>query len=508
MDAGLSIEQLLSALQRKGIPLPFEMGTFLVLEATEQVLTLEATGQTAGFCVVGPAQVWLSEQGEVAVDSETHATEQQACHSLVVLLSDLLVRSAPGVPAMLLEIVEQGPSDGEWSLMRLRDDLEASLVPLNRSATRRVLSRLLREVRRDVERSPSQLPDAGSLDREFDAVFGIESAAEPGSAKPASTQQAQHSIKPRAERHEEDVTAEVELDELLPHPAPAAGARAGKTRGSARASGSKKESAQARAQPDPRSMAAAGGEGLDQFEQAASRGGGSGVRIGLGLALLAGTLGAAYVMLGQQGSRSALGLTPRPEPAASEQPAAPQAPRKPRPRVGELRVSSTPARAQVLLLIGTAPVVVPKLPLGVAHEFVAVAQGATPSRAIVPPDAHWQQEGGEQRYELALQLGDATARHGQDELGATRMPQDVGRPQGALGNVRIITSPPGAKVYQLIGFTPDVRVENLEITPQVELLVYLAGHGLQRVIVGEADWKQQPSGLVAELDVKLTARGK
>src|SRR5689334_19316714 len=104
MSDGLSIEQLLTALQRKGIPLPFEMVTFLVLEATERVLTLEATGQTAAFSVIGPQQVWVSDAGEVAVEASTHASEQEACRALVVMLSELLVRSAPGVPAMLLEI--------------------------------------------------------------------------------------------------------------------------------------------------------------------------------------------------------------------------------------------------------------------------------------------------------------------------------------------------------------------------------------------------------------------
>jgi len=49
------------------------------------------------------------------------------------------VCSAPGVPPMLLELIEHGPSAKDWTLSRLRDDLEACLLPLNRGATRRVL---------------------------------------------------------------------------------------------------------------------------------------------------------------------------------------------------------------------------------------------------------------------------------------------------------------------------------------------------------------------------------
>src|SRR5262245_33663534 len=147
-------------MQRKGIPLPFELGTFLVLQAAEQALVLEATEQgLAAPPLVGIGEVWLREDGEVGVMSERVAeSEQAACRALVVMLGEMLVRSAPGVPPMLLELVENGPSDGEWSLLRLRDDLEASLVPLNRGALRRVLSRLLREVRRESDRAPMAAP--------------------------------------------------------------------------------------------------------------------------------------------------------------------------------------------------------------------------------------------------------------------------------------------------------------------------------------------------------------
>jgi hypothetical protein len=425
----------------------------------------------------------------------------------VVLLSDLLVRSAPGVPAMLLDIVEQGPSDGEWSLMRLRDDLEASLVPLNRAATRRVLARLLREVRRETDRSSSAPPpDARALDRELDVMLGVEPAPDDGAGVVESPGRVRSGAARARRRDRDDVTSDVDLDELADidadadREADAAPAKARGRKGRAAA----KAAAVARARSTPN----AGGS-LDEFEREASTGSGSGVRIGIGLSLLASVLIAGYVLLGRERSRDALGLGTRPE-SASSRPAAPPQPKVPaRPRVGELRVTSTPERAQVLMLVGSGPVVVPKLPVGVAHEFLALAEGLSPSRAVVPADAPWQQEGGKQRYELALQLSDASAHGAKDDLGPTRLPQQPGAPKGPLGDVRVITSPPGAKVYQLIGFTPDVRVENLPVGQPVELLVYLGGYGLQRVVVGDADWKPQAGGaLLAELDVKLTAKRK
>jgi hypothetical protein len=156
--------------------------------------------------------------------------------------------------------------------------------------------------------------------------------------------------------------------------------------------------------------------------------------------------------------------------------------------------------------VGEGPVVVPKLPVGVAHEFVAMQPGLSPSRAVVPPAAKWAQEGGELRYELALQLDAASAHAREDDPGPTRLTSDVGSPRGALGSVRVITSPPGASVYQLIGFTPDVSVRNLPVDQPVDLIVFLPGHALQRVRITAADWKQAGGGLIAEPDVKLSER--
>jgi hypothetical protein len=158
------------------------------------------------------------------------------------------------------------------------------------------------------------------------------------------------------------------------------------------------------------------------------------------------------------------------------------------------------------MLVGSGPALVEDLPVGVAHEFVAMADGLAPARGLVPPGATWAAERGVPRYELAVQLADA-AGVGAD-LGPSRLPQAVGTPTGTLGSVRVVTSPPGARVYQLIGFTPDVRIENMRTDEPVELLLYASGHALQRASIGPGDWKLQAGKLAAAVDVTLTRKGR
>jgi hypothetical protein len=498
MTASLSIEQLLSALGRKGIPLPFEMGTFIVLEATEQVLVLEATSEMPSLPLLSAPEVELGDQGQVAVAStRVAASEADACRALVALLGELLVRSAPGVTPMLLEIVEHGPSDGQWTLLRLRDDLESALVPLNRSAMRRVLSRLLRETRREDRVLSMPSPDEEAIDDDLDDLLGLEKRPKPqpepapAPAAPARASTPPPGLPSLRLREQEG------LDSLPPPPSlPRLGRALPRSRSDASGPLSPRElySRPPRAKPS---------DSLDAFEQQSSaRSRGS--RLGLLFVVLAAAFGGGYLALGREGTRHLLGL-PAKTPAAELEAPKPATP--PRPQVGELRVTSTPERAQVLMLVGTAPAVVSKLPVGIAYEFVALAPGYAPSRAVVPAASQWSVEGGEPRYELALQLGEVAPHHGEDNLGATRLSGDMGSPKGALGSVRVITSPPGAKVYQLIGFTPDARVENIATAAPIDLLVYLEGGAPVSLRVTEADFKPEGERLVASVNAAL-AEGK
>ncbi|MDH5671045.1 MAG: hypothetical protein OEZ06_02790 [Myxococcales bacterium] len=174
---GINVEQLIAALQRSGTPLPHEMGTFIVLETCERLLESPR--------VVGASEIWLNAEGELAVISNRAGDGAvdggEAGRSLLLLLGELLVRSAPGVPAQLLELVERASSADALELHGLRDELEAALVPLNRGATRRVLSRLLQALARGSGRGPGDGElDGEAIDGELDSVLGLQ----PGEAPP------------------------------------------------------------------------------------------------------------------------------------------------------------------------------------------------------------------------------------------------------------------------------------------------------------------------------------
>ncbi|MFW6067382.1 MAG: hypothetical protein ACOC97_03525 [Myxococcota bacterium] len=224
------------------------------------------------------------------------------------------------------------------------------------------------------------------------------------------------------------------------------------------------------------------------------------------LLLLGGAIAAVAVLRPDVIDRLALRGAPDDEAARKERQAARASEqehleRQHRERFGHLIVHVAPERAQVLRFVGRGPVTAEHLPVGVAHEFVAVADGRRPTRAVVPADAHWSREGDEApRYELAMQAGEESKSRA---LGETQLSRDVGTPTGELGEVRVITNPPGAKVYHLIGFAPTARVEDLPTDEAHELLVYRRGHRAERVVVGPSDWQRVDGRPTAEITVEL-----
>ncbi|MFW5920931.1 MAG: hypothetical protein ACOCUS_03770, partial [Polyangiales bacterium] len=173
---GVTVEELVRLLKQRGGRLPFEIGAFVALEVCEQLVE--------GPAVAKPTEVRIASDGSISVYAPPNsASAEQAARSVVDVLAHLLVAAGQGVPPVLLELVEQGPADGRWDLARLRDELEASLVPLNRAAARRVLSRMLREIQR--EPAGAQQTEAGGgaaaagagsqdadVDADLDALIG------------------------------------------------------------------------------------------------------------------------------------------------------------------------------------------------------------------------------------------------------------------------------------------------------------------------------------------------
>ncbi|MFW5925745.1 MAG: hypothetical protein ACOCV4_06230 [Myxococcota bacterium] len=169
----VSVEQVVGLLVQRRGRLPFEIGAFVALEACEALLD-------QGPALVTPADVCIDGEGRVQVTAAPGgATSGQSAQALAQVLARLLVAAGHAVPPALLGLVERGPEGGDWSLARLHDELEASLLPLNRSAARRVLSRTLRELHRGEPRASTPPPHddpepGGDVDAELDDFLGLQ----------------------------------------------------------------------------------------------------------------------------------------------------------------------------------------------------------------------------------------------------------------------------------------------------------------------------------------------
>jgi hypothetical protein len=213
------------------------------------------------------------------------------------------------------------------------------------------------------------------------------------------------------------------------------------------------------------------------------------------LLLSAAVLGATFYLRPELLSRLVNGS----EPAQVQKPLAPVVKR---PAGGDLEVRVTNERAQILRFVGRGPVTVEHLPLGVAHEFVATAEGRAPARLLVPKDAEWDSTPDGKRFEAAMQLAGGGEGASLD-LGDTLLPQDVGSPSSTLGSLRIVTTPKGAKVYQVIGFAPQALVEDLPVEATQELLIFRKGHVAEVRVVAPSDFVEQGGRKRAVLDVTL-----
>jgi hypothetical protein len=133
MSETVSIEELLTRLGERDVKLPFEIGAFVALEICEILLGDRRTITTH--------DVEITQDGQALVTGGIPAPDEVAAKSVLEILTRLLLAAGSGVPPMMLRLVEEGPSSGKVALEPLRDELEASLVPLNRAAARRVVAR-------------------------------------------------------------------------------------------------------------------------------------------------------------------------------------------------------------------------------------------------------------------------------------------------------------------------------------------------------------------------------
>ncbi len=496
---GVTGEELVRSLRRRQASLPSEIGTFVVFEACEAMLSHAPLVATLGSLMV-------SDEGLVSLPTAEPTDQEGAARSLHGVLTSLLVVAGPAPTRALMRLAEEGPLDGRWTLDQMRDDLEAALVPLNRKASRRVLARLVRETGRGDRPSGRAAPRLtfNDLDQELSSLLGVEH--EPTRESPDDItqprQRDQDGPSQRPRQHDDTIRDAVEqLDDGhedvgfldAPH-ASSVGAKTVVDAHSYRSAQSGMDSRPAVSQL----------RGLESISERAPDGSsapkGKGAVGGIALVLLAFGLVATIAVLRPDVLQRLRGEAPNPALTL------PVGPVVKAPQGGDLVIHVSNERAQILRFVGTGPATVKHLPLGVAHEFVAIADGATPTRVLVPAAAEWERTPEGPRYEVALQAGAALKSGAALELGDTLLPQNVGTPRSELGSVRVVTTPRGAKVYQVVGFAPEARILNLKLDQSEQLLIWKRGHEAVERTVSPNDFVAQvgqAGNKVAQVDLTL-----
>jgi hypothetical protein len=477
-----SVETLLAMLRARKGKLPFEVGAFIALQAAERLVERPTFASTETILV--------EDDGNVIIDSADDTTGEETASGLHGVLERLLLAAGAGVPPRLLEYVDHGPPRGPDALERLRDALEASLVPLNRAASKRVIARVLRDAERESARQSRRAPafTEAQVDADLDALMGggAELAAPRAPARVEAPQRAQEpSRRPSDQPYYAPEPPRPSPVPQRPRPENEVSAR---TEAPTLAEGY---------EPDvPRSLRDSYLDDPPKKRMSPGK---------LALALLAGGLAVAGFTAIVKPELFGLHLDRR---EAVEDELPPLPPPRPATRSGTLTLS-VPEGAQVLLFVGRGPARVERLPIGVAQELVVVAEGRAPSRTVLPKDATWPPGTPRPTYELALQAGAAVSEGASLDIGASLLTSgNMGAASGRLGDIRVITNPPASKVFLLVGFGPQVVVRGLEVDAAQELMVFAPGFDAERIVIAPSDYTTTADGLAATTTVTLTARSR
>ncbi|MDH3654621.1 MAG: hypothetical protein OEN21_10160 [Myxococcales bacterium] len=572
MGRDVGVGELVQELERRGDRLPFEIGAFVALEACEGLL-LESVK-------IDPDDVRVTLEGSVVVSDEAERAEpDEAARSLVSVLARLLVAAGPGVPPHLLQLVKDGTTgQNPRDLRHLHDAIEASLIPINRGASRRVLARLVR----DSDRPPAPEPvrvDPRELDTELEELLRDPATRTLEPAQAGSRLEEWNAEEPITEqiRVPGALTRDVDLD-AQPETVPVPPSRPAVARSSASvpelrapsASDSRAAVAALPEQPpqpgpepitatirkwsrDEERESAAAPESVSESEPESEPGSapvpvsapapvsapvsvpasvtGTGTatgsaalletptesvfgagsvshaesipaplparesaaapepaydrpsfavsqppkrRGGLGVLLVAGVMGLGLYALISTGALDTL-LRPAAAPAASATP-------------GVIDVTVIPSDGQVFVFVGRGPAIAEGLAVDADHEFIVFDRGLRPSRALVPRGASWTTTEDGLVYELAIQA--RAVADPSDELdfgGAKTKPSSIDT--GERARVRIVTNPPGAKVYRYVGTGPSVRIPAASIHEGQEILAFHSEHETRRAVIGPSDWQ-------------------
>lgn len=467
VSGGVTTDELVRSLERRVVSLPAEVSAFIVLSGCEAMLSGGPRELTS------LDHVRISEQGVVSL-SGPFGDDEQGARSLHAVLAQLLAAAGPVLPPALARLAEHGPTGGVFSLKALRDELEAALVPLNRNASRRILSRLVRE-------TDAPLLEGADVDAALSSLLDV---GEPPANDVPDKRRRLRPLPPA--EPEPDLLDGMHFDEVTPHYLGSSGALHGRERRSPSVRPSFAPPAARDSLHDLRARV----EHLDSSQAAHSR------KLFAGFALIA--IAVAGVMIALS-LRSEGALESTREPPLALPPAADES-------RGDVAVQVSQPNAQILYFVGRAPLTVERLPVGVAHEFVALAEGHLPARVLVPAEADWEATAEGARYEVAMQLAEARGEEQPLVLGPSRLGSALGHPSLRQGSVRVVTTPRGARVYQMIGFSPAVEFHDLSLAETHEILVYREGFAPVVRTLSASDFVEQAGRRVAELKVELRPR--
>ncbi len=139
LDASVTLDEIFAVVAQKRAPLAPELAGYLVLELAEGVGNAGA---------IDARYVYVSEEGSVALVRGPNEPTGDAEVSLRRLLAKLLDTAGASTPALASVAKRKGGA----GVAVLVEELEASLIPVNRSAGKRALARLARETKRVTNR--------------------------------------------------------------------------------------------------------------------------------------------------------------------------------------------------------------------------------------------------------------------------------------------------------------------------------------------------------------------
>jgi hypothetical protein len=483
LDASVTLDEVLTVVGAKRVPLAPELAGYLVLEIAEHA-------DPAGGDV-DPKSVFVGEEGTVAlVRPKRDGAGADAEASIRAALALLLEASGSHTPALAAASKRRNGA----GLPALAEELQAALIPVNRAAGRRALARLAREVKRvTLGVGRHTLPSSSSL------RLG-------GDSPPASS---------RFSRDEDPTTTRAKIpDELLKGSVSAVASEMPTTKFAP----STRPPTASEADVDAL-IARFGVSGGNEQQQARALKAMAGLdptpaapveivkrprratpirpivderqlptqpsQFGKDRAIVSNAPrsrrpawgGIAALALGviAAGSYAVLQLRP---PASMRrgsnvaEPTAALSLEVPSACTGTLQITDVPPHAEVLLHEGQAPVDVQRMPVGARLEFIATAEGYAPKRVVVPTGAGWDTAlDGKPRFEAAVQLDPSRARAGSTDPWPPSEPGSAVGGEGPPGTVHVVATPRGAEIWMLAGIGPDARIEHLRCDQDIDVLL-------------------------------------